>query len=343
MIRVAVIIPFFQRQAGILARSLRSIKEQRIREDLAIEVLVVNDASPIAPEAECAAAAFGHQITLRIFSRPNGGPGAARNTGLDHVDTATDFVAFLDSDDIWQTDHLQNAIDALGQDCDLYFCDHKPSGSTTSYFQILREEQLLYKLPELFQSEFATAKLHDPLFYMPSKAATISMVRRYLAHTSTVVFRRKTTADIRFFEKLRSAGEDYLFSLELAHRARTVCCSQLSNVNRGNGVDLYMGSVAWNHPDRPKLILDNLRCFIRARTLIGHDKAVRDAVDQRINNYRTEFLWLTLRRLFLSRQIDMATVTSAHRADASLLRLAPALMFKATGAKLTGRRFIELS
>lgn len=343
MIRVAVVIPFFQRQSGILARSLRSIKEQHLAEDVAVEVLVVDDSSPIPPEAECAAANFGTQITLRIISRPNGGPGAARNTGLDRVDPATDFVAFLDSDDIWQPDHLQAAIGALGQDCDFYYCDHQPSGSVLSYFAKLREEQALYKLAEPLVPASRHGEPDDPLIYMETRSASLAIVRRYLAHTSTVVFRRAPMAKLRFFEKLRFAGEDYLFSLELAHAARKTCCSLSLNVVRGNGIDLYMGSVAWSHPDRPKLVLDNLKCFIRARSLFGDDEAVRNAINQRIKTYRTEFIWLTLRGLFLSRRVDLGIMKSAYRADIYLFLLAPALMFKATGAKLVGRRFIELS
>ena len=343
LVRISVVIPYFQRKTGILARALQSIKDQRFTQDVAVEVLVVDDCSPLNPESECAVAGFDERMRVRIIERPNGGPGAARNTGLDAVDPLTDLVAFLDSDDIWQPDHLQQAIDAMGQECDFYFCDHQPSGDGMSYFNLLREEQARYRLSHaLVPTPDVTEADGTPRIYLDGKAATLALVRRYLAHTSTIVFRRKQMAGIRFFEKLRFAGEDYLFSLELAHAARETCCALTPNVQRGNGIDLYMGSVAWSHPDNPKLVLDNLKCFIRARSLFGNDIEMRNAVDRRIKVYRTEFVWVTLRRLLLFRKIDFSIVKSAHCADSNLLLLAPTLMIKATSAKLTGRRFIDL-
>ena len=342
-VRVCVVIPFFQRKTGILARALQSIKEQNFTQDVAVEVLVVDDASPLNPQGECEAAGFNDHLQLRIIKRPNGGPGAARNTGLDVIDPATDFVAFLDSDDIWQPEHLQHAIDALGQDCDFYFCDHQQSGNGLSYFNLLRQEQARYKLADALVPTPSSAEVdEEPLIYLGERAATLALVRRYLAHTSTIVFRRKPMANTRFFEKLRFAGEDHLFSLELAHAARKTCCSLRRNVRRGNGIDLYMGSVARSHPDNPKLVLDNLKCFLQAKALFGKDTELRMAVDRRIKVYRTEFIWVMLRQLFLSMRFDLETVGSAHKVDSKLLMLAPALMIRATGAKLIGRSFTDL-
>ncbi len=337
IIRITVVIPFFQRTTGILARALRSIKDQRFTQSVAVDVLLVNDCSPLSPDGECTAAGFDDHIQLRIIERPNGGPGAARNTGLDAIDPSTDYVAFLDSDDIWQPDHLQHAVDALGQDCDFYFCDHHSAGSAHSYFNKLREEQVQYRLTDALVPGSDNEKLDDQLIYLDERSASLAIVRRYLAHTSTMVFRRAPMAHLRFFEKLRFSGEDYLFSLELAHVARKTCCSHRLNVHRGNGIDLYTGSCGWSNPNRPRLILDDLKCFLRAKTLFLDDDTVRRAVDRRIKKYRTEFLWLTLRGLFLSRRIDVGIVKSAYREDKYLFLVAPALMLKATGAKLMGR------
>ncbi len=339
IMRIAIVIPFFQRNTGILARALRSIKDQRFKQKVEVEVLVVDDSSPLNPGGECAAAGFDGHLKLRIIDRLNGGPGAARNTGLDAIDPSTEFVAFLDSDDIWQPDHLQHAIDALGQDCDFYFCDHHSSGSANSYFAKLREEQVRYKLADALVPALPDDDNDAQLIYLNKRSASLAIVRRYLAHTSTIVFRREPMADLRFFENLRFSGEDYLFSLELAHAGRKTCCSHKINVFRGNGIDLYTGSCAWSHPHRPRLVLDDLKGFIRAKTLFVDDDVVRRIVDQRIKTYRTEFIWLTLRGLFVARRLDFGIVTSAYRADRNLFLLAPALILKATGAKLMGRPY----
>jgi glycosyltransferase involved in cell wall biosynthesis len=46
---------------------------------------------------------------IGVLSQENQGAAAARNRGLDHPGDY-DFVAFLDSDDEWETDHLQNSL-----------------------------------------------------------------------------------------------------------------------------------------------------------------------------------------------------------------------------------------
>ena len=60
---------------------------------------------------------------MRVIKQPNGGPGKARNTGLDAVRSGTKYVAFLDSDDEWFEHHLDDAQFALERGFDFYFSD----------------------------------------------------------------------------------------------------------------------------------------------------------------------------------------------------------------------------
>ena len=90
---VTVVIPVKDRYAE-LARCLRGLRDAALcmGED-AYRVIVVDDCSAEPGEIEKIAARGG----ARVVRRPvNGGPGAARNTGL--ASSSTDLVAFLDSD-----------------------------------------------------------------------------------------------------------------------------------------------------------------------------------------------------------------------------------------------------
>jgi mycofactocin system glycosyltransferase len=90
---VTVVIPVRDRHAE-LARCLRGLRDAALclGED-AYQVIVVDDCSADAVAIDEIAAGLG----ARVIRRPvNGGPGAARNTGLAAADT--EFVAFLDSD-----------------------------------------------------------------------------------------------------------------------------------------------------------------------------------------------------------------------------------------------------
>ncbi|RJQ86618.1 mycofactocin biosynthesis glycosyltransferase MftF [Amycolatopsis panacis] len=82
---VTVVIPVHDR-AVLLERCLAALDGRH-------PVLVVDDASADAAEVAAVAAKYGAKLVRRDV---NGGPGAARNSALEHV--GTELVAFLDSD-----------------------------------------------------------------------------------------------------------------------------------------------------------------------------------------------------------------------------------------------------
>jgi len=96
----SVVVPTHGRPAYLDA-ALRSVLAQTFAD---FECIVVDDASPEPP-------AVPDDQRVRLVVRPvNGGPAAARNTG---IEAATGrYVAFLDDDDIWLPDRLRAARQA---------------------------------------------------------------------------------------------------------------------------------------------------------------------------------------------------------------------------------------
>ncbi len=82
---VTVVIPVYDR-VGALARCLAALGDRH-------PVVVVDDGSRDPRAVAAAAARFGARLVVRAV---NGGPAAARNTGLEHA--GTELVAFVDSD-----------------------------------------------------------------------------------------------------------------------------------------------------------------------------------------------------------------------------------------------------
>ncbi|MGQ0465152.1 MAG: mycofactocin biosynthesis glycosyltransferase MftF [Sporichthyaceae bacterium] len=91
---LTVVVPAHGR-TDLLAACLRSLGNR-------FPVLVVDDASADGNAVAKVAAEHGAQLIRRQI---NGGPAAARNTGLAHVDT--DLVAFVDSDAVPTVDDLE--------------------------------------------------------------------------------------------------------------------------------------------------------------------------------------------------------------------------------------------
>jgi succinoglycan biosynthesis protein ExoW len=275
---IAAIIPFYQREAGILERSLASIAGQQLPEGVSVRVIVVDDQSPISPEADIAKVALPENIELRLLTRPNGGPGAARNTGLESLaKDPVDFVAFLDSDDVWKPDHLADALAGLGDNADFYFCDHERWYNEQSWFEASETINRWFR---------ATEPPFEPMpglpDYMSFRAgeAFNCFVEDYFAQTSTVVFRYAPMRDLRFDPSLRHAGEDNMFWLDLATRARRVVFSRRSNIVQGQGVNMYQSSVDWAHPEAARRLAYRLLFFLKVESrfaLSGRaGKAVKD-------------------------------------------------------------------
>jgi glycosyltransferase involved in cell wall biosynthesis len=89
--RFSVVIPTYNR-ADLLARTIVSVWQQRFTD---YEVVVVDDGSNDGTEAYLQA--LGNKV--RVISQDNCGPGAARNTGVQAA--RGDYIALLDSDDLW--------------------------------------------------------------------------------------------------------------------------------------------------------------------------------------------------------------------------------------------------
>jgi glycosyltransferase involved in cell wall biosynthesis len=110
--RVSVIIPAYN-AAVFVRRAVDSVLEQSFR---GFELLVVDDDS--TDDTREVVAGYGDR--LRLLTRGNGGPAAARNHGLRHA--SGEYVAFLDADDYWKPEKLQRQVELLDSRPEIGFC-----------------------------------------------------------------------------------------------------------------------------------------------------------------------------------------------------------------------------
>lgn len=127
----SVIIPSYNR-ADLVVRALDTVFAQQLRD---FEVIVADDGSTDGtPEA---VARFGDAV--RFVRQSNQGPGAARNLGIQHA--TGEYLAFLDSDDLWFPWTLAQYAAII--------CDRKPAmiAGSLAYFTDEAELRAITQTP----------------------------------------------------------------------------------------------------------------------------------------------------------------------------------------------------
>lgn len=174
---VTVIIPAFNTPAAILTRLVEecSMASRYAR----VEVVIVDDASqpPLAP-------VHGARVVRREF---NGGPGAARSTGLAHVTTS--FVAFIDTDVELIGNWLQQLL--------VHFADERVG---------LVAPRVSSKIGANVLARYEVA--HSPLDLGPRAARVRAGTRVSYVPAAVIVCRVRALSDVGGFDDTMRLGED---------------------------------------------------------------------------------------------------------------------------------------
>ena len=149
---VTVIVPAWNAEKYLEA-SLRSVLNQSHR---ALRLLVIDDgSSDSTPEILARLRAEDPRLSYR--SVPNGGPAAARNRALAQLPEGTDYVMFLDADDLLEPDAIEYALrNAQGAELVIFgFSIRQPDGTLLPYCEreeLLDREDLAVALPRLYKA-----------------------------------------------------------------------------------------------------------------------------------------------------------------------------------------------
>jgi succinoglycan biosynthesis protein ExoW len=297
---ITVVIPYYQEEIGVLQRALRSVSAQRDC-PLPVHVLVIDDSSPVPAEQEMLA--LGDVgVSVECIHRPNGGPGAARNTGLDNAPEQTRYVAFLDSDDEWSPDHLARAVAALRSGYDFYFADHLQLGAEVGAFR--RAGRISpEKHPEIADIE----GLHG---YQGDMFDQI--LRGNVIGTSTVVFDYARFGRHRFKVEFTNAGEDYLFWIDLVLDGAQCAFSALTEAVYGRGVNVYAGS-GWGNERHLLRVHNEIKFKKLLRRAYPLNESQRRSVDESLTALRRAFASDVLRRIRHRHSLPL-NLLSAHLA-----------------------------
>jgi succinoglycan biosynthesis protein ExoW len=228
-------------------------------------IVIVDDGAPWPALEELKDLPDDDWQKIRLLTQRNAGPGAARNAALESVDSDTEYVAFLDSDDRWTEGHLENAVWGLQRGYDFYFANFRPLGETDrtaftrfdlSHHQLLDEQRSMYAF---------RGNMLDQI-----------IVRGSPIGTSTAVYRFSRFRDLRFREQFYN-GQDVLFWLEVSRRSARFVFSARLECRYGTGVNIFSGA-GWES-DRSLELLKNLLFLYKS---IG--KTFQLTARQRVHN-----------------------------------------------------------
>jgi GT2 family glycosyltransferase len=215
---VSIVVPTYNR-AYCLPRTVDSVLAQTYPN---FEIILVDDGSTDNTR-ELVDGMAARDRRIRYFHQPNAGVCAARNRGLRAA--KGDFVALLDSDDVWKPWKLEIQLACLN------FLPHvgmiwtnmeavDPQGRVVnpSYLRTMYDAYDWFTTEELFPVSYSLRQilpdqtdLADATLYVG--AIFSQMLVGNLVHTSTTLMRRQCIERVQggFDETLRLAGEDHDF------------------------------------------------------------------------------------------------------------------------------------
>ncbi len=223
--RISVIIPTFNRR-DYVCEAINSVLNQS---SSPFEVIVVDDGSTDGtPELlRC----FGSRI--RLHQQPNKGVSAARNAGI--LLAAGEWVAFLDSDDVWEIDYLKcQAANILAHpEADAHHTDiiaNDRDGTQSKRFEVRG-----------FLAAFGSAFGEDECLFI-KRPLSIVLAHRLCNFQSTVA-RKEKLMEAGLFPEDISLCEDWVLMSFLARGPINYCRRPLVRIYRRPNMTEFLSSL----------------------------------------------------------------------------------------------------
>jgi len=183
-VSVSVIIPVYNRQRYVV-QSLESVLAQTYRD---YEIVVVDDGSTDGTREVLEP----YMNRIRYFYQANAGASAARNKGVQESEGA--YLAFLDSDDMWEPEKLEKQIQYVQDDETV--CFHQVSW----FVEPGMDEGLLRRSNDVIWPKCDSQKyIADPV---------LAVAKRHHLPMPSLMCSKKCFLSVGFFHKEVEGGED---------------------------------------------------------------------------------------------------------------------------------------
>lgn len=207
--KVSVIMPCYNNGAFV-RQAVDSVLQQDYPN---IELIVVDDGSK--DNSLEVLASYGDRI--RVIVQPNQGPAAARNNGIRHA--TGDYIAFLDSDDLWLPGKLSAQLEFLQTNPDFIACFCSWSVWDGSEMPAVNQPTADQRL--------ALQQDRSGWLYLP-------LLDDSVIHTISIVIKKQIVDTVGFFNEEFRVGEDHDYWLRLSRLGKIAKLKTLYALYRAN-------------------------------------------------------------------------------------------------------------
>lgn len=307
---VGVVIPFYQREKGILRKCIDSIVDQKF--DGYFDICIVDDESPVPAVSEIPESYYDKH-NIKIIHQKNSGPAVARNTGLDNLSQSCEYIAFMDSDDWWDPLFIETAVSTMNKGYDLFFVNTKREGIDGDRFGWHKSSGLNFNI-----DEHDVINPENNIYEFKGNFFNYSILRSNILATSSTIFRKSRGSEIRFNKNLFN-GQDRLFKIHLSKNVRRVAFTPDFLVLEGAGVNIYDSS-KWGASKSINLAAN----YIRLSKAILHEVELSDEqkklIDRKLKESRFDFCISLIHLIKNNRSsIDWSKVKAAVNDDPVVL------------------------
>jgi glycosyltransferase involved in cell wall biosynthesis len=272
-VKVSAVIPTYNR-AYIILEALESVRTQTYRD---FEIIVVDDGS-IDGTAELVKSLGSEQIRYIRHER-NKGCSAAYNTGI--AAASGDLVGFLDSDDKWKPDYLEQQVSFFKRhpEVDAVFTDTEIRYSTwhaPSLISLMRAfPRLLKTHPQAEESVLSTREMY------------LCLLEEVPIKPSAVVVKRDLFATAGTFDEEWPSGTDWELFLRFSRSARFGFINRALVDQRQTSDSTFLRFV-----EKDKELL--LKVALREKARLRDDPEAMRAVNRGISSHCSNLAWIYL-------------------------------------------------
>jgi glycosyltransferase involved in cell wall biosynthesis len=221
---VSAVIPTYNRARHVV-EAIDSVLAQSRPPD---EIIVIDDGST----DDTAERLKKYGLGIRYVRQENRGPSAARNRGM--KEAQGDFVAFLDSDDLWVSGKTEMQLNFFASNPHIDFV----FGNMVSFSEEIDGESLEIKDPAI-EDYLVAHQLNLERFF------ELLIVQNVVA-TGTVMARRVSLSRVGDFDESRAISEDFDYWLRAAVSCRWGFVNSILMKRRRHSGNLIASWTRWN-------------------------------------------------------------------------------------------------